>query len=120
MFGAPAAVDDCNFNRFSSQTHGILLYQLPRACRLGYLGLFGFFGAAHECCQHVDDGEPLEADAVDSLGNGHFDVVGVGEGVDGGGGGDAFGDLAVGCLGGFFEGAALAESVAEGTVSGEG
>ncbi|EEG25763.1 hypothetical protein CORMATOL_02689 [Corynebacterium matruchotii ATCC 33806] len=38
MFRAPAAVDDCNFNRFSSQTHGILLYQLPRACRLGHLG----------------------------------------------------------------------------------
>ena len=84
------------------------------------MGLFGFFGAAHECCHHVDDGEPLVADAVDGLGDGHFDVVGVGEGVDGGGGGDAFGDLAVGCLGGFFEGAALAESVAEGAVSGEG
>ena len=84
------------------------------------LGLFGFFGAAHECCHHVLDGESLVAYAVNGLGDGHFDVVGVGEGVDGGGGGDAFGDLAVGCLGGLVEGAALAESVAEGAVSGEG
>ena len=70
--------------------------------------------------QETECSESLVAYAVDGLGDGHFDVVGVGEGVDGGGGGDAFGDLAVGCLGGFFEGAALAESVAEGAVSGEG